>query len=511
MNHNKILKSIIMYQVITFFILIWVAYSVKFELEIYKSFYMIVFFTFKLCEFIFIKSLYRISKRGISLLITLGICELHILYMIIFNPKFLLIGYIVAIIILQRFAKHSIELFCQESIQERFSIVYKIYLVLGFLSAIGFFYCDILPVLFNIYVLITLIFILINFYIFSIKIKYIFGKQYSFLIILVMLIFILNISIPLWNFIVSSYLEIFSIGWITILITIILILTSVLFYRNKLIVSCLDLLLAIILIVLISIIIFVFILNVNPTKLILYGTLFLLIPYILYLIFEVNSTNVHVKKIQGLGIQMMLREEKIHKEVSVFLHDEILQDLNAIIQLLQLKDYQNNKKLIEETIKNLNLCIRNKMNNYSPKLLDSISLYDNYYLLINMLSERYKNKDIVCRLNASKNIMLIAPYDILVYRWIRETVNNAFKYSEARNIEITIDIKDNHVKIIIEDDGIYCDTIPIQLGHGLSTIKEQVECLQGKFVLYQGEYSGLGIGIEFDLEGDGTVEYFVNR
>jgi len=511
MNHNKILKSIIMYQVITFFILIWVAYSVKFELEIYKSFYMIVFLTFKLCEFIFIKSLYRISKRGISLLITLGICELHILYMIIFNPKFLLIGYIVAIIILQRFAKHSIELFCQESIQERFSIVYKIYLVLGFLSAIGFFYCDILPVLFNIYVLITLIFILINFYIFSIKIKYIFGKQYSFLIILVMLIFILNISIPLWNFIVSSYLEIFSIGWITILITIILILTSVLFYRNKLIVSCLDLLLAIILIVLISIIIFVFILNVNPTKLILYGTLFLLIPYILYLIFEVNSTNVHVKKIQGLGIQMMLREEKIHKEVSVFLHDEILQDLNAIIQLLQLKDYQNNKKLIEETIKNLNLCIRNKMNNYSPKLLDSISLYDNYYLLINMLSERYKNKDIVCRLNASKNIMLIAPYDILVYRWIRETVNNAFKYSEARNIEITIDIKDNHVKIIIEDDGIYCDTIPIQLGHGLSTIKEQVECLQGKFVLYQGEYSGLGIGIEFDLEGDGTVEYFVNR
>lgn len=511
MNHNKILKSIIMYQVITFFILIWVAYSVKFELEIYKSFYIIVFLTFKLCEFIFIKSLYRISKRGISLLITLGICELHILYMIIFNPKFLLIGYIVAIIILQRFAKHSIELFCQESIQERFSIVYKIYLVLGFLSAIGFFYCDILPVLFNIYVLITLIFILINFYIFSIKIKYIFGKQYSFLIILVMLIFILNISIPLWNFIVSSYLEIFSIGWITILITIILILTSVLFYRNKLIVSCLDLLLAIILIVLISIIIFVFILNVNPTKLILYGTLFLMIPYILYLIFEVNSTNVHVKKIQGLGIQMMLREEKIHKEVTVFLHDEILQDLNAIIQLLQLKDYQNNKKLIEETIKNLNLCIRNKMNNYSPKLLDSISLYDNYYLLINMLSERYKNKDIVCRLNASKNIMLIAPYDILVYRWIRETVNNAFKYSEARNIEITIDIKDNHVKIIIEDDGIYCDTIPIQLGHGLSTIKEQVECLQGKFVLYQGEYSGLGIGIEFDLEGDGTVEYFVNR
>ncbi|EDT72707.1 putative two-component sensor histidine kinase [Clostridium perfringens D str. JGS1721] len=511
MNHNKILKSIIMYQVITFFILIWITYSVKFELEVYKSFYMIVFLTFKLCEFIFIKSLYRISKRGISLLITLGICELHVLYMIAFNPKFLVIGYIVAIIILQRFAKHSIELFCQESIQDRFTIVYKIYLVLGFLSAIGFFYCDILPVLFNIYVLITLIFILINFYIFSIKIKYIFRKQYSFLIILMMLISILNISIPLWNFIVSSYLELFSIGWITILITIMLILTSILFYRNRMVASCLDLLLAIILTILISIIIFVFILNVNPTKLILYGTLFLFMPYILYLIFEINSTNVYIKKTQGLGIQMMLREEKIQKDVSVFLHDEILQDLNAVIQLLQLKDQQNNKKLIEETIKNLSVCIRNKMNNYSPKLLDSASLYDNYYLLINMLLERYKNKDIVCRLNASKNIMLIAPYDILVYRWIRETVNNAFKYSEARNIEVTIDIKDNHVKIIIEDDGVYCDTVPIQLGHGLSTIKEQVECLQGNFVLYQGEDSGLGICIEFDLEGDGAVEYFINR
>ena len=56
----------------------------------------------------------------------------------------------------------------------------------------------------------------------------------------------------------------------------------------------------------------------------------------------------------------------------------------------------------------------------------------------------------------SRDTVLIAPYDTIVYRWIREIVNNAFKYSKAKNVEIVLKNQAGQVELILKDDGIFC-------------------------------------------------------
>ena len=102
--------------------------------------------------------------------------------------------------------------------------------------------------------------------------------------------------------------------------------------------------------------------------LLIYGMVFFEILYIFHLVFQLYEVNISTEKSFGWGIDQIRREEEIYKEISIFLHDDLLQDLNAINQLLQVKNHEEVKVIIEKTINHLNRLTREKMNQYSPQL-----------------------------------------------------------------------------------------------------------------------------------------------
>lgn len=508
MGNKCFFKIFLLYQIVSFIFFLWAILNIELFFEKDNYIYISLFIGFKLSEIIFLKSLYNISYVGKNILFIFILCEGHLLYLMSLKYNFIFIGYLVAILILQKFVKICVQLFCQEEINKRLYILYYVYVFIGIFSSFYLFKTHTLPIIFNLYIFISIIFICIVMAIFSQKIMFIFKENYIFLIFLIIGLLFINMTIPLWGWI--NY-DLFSVGWIVILLSILITLSGVLFYNNKRVKLNINLLLSIILLFLIVLIIFVLILQISIMHLLIYGTVFFEIMYIFSLIFQLYEINISKEKSFGLGIDQIIREEEIYKDISNFLHDDILQDLNAINQLLQLKNQKEVKVIIEKTINHLNQLTREKMNQYQPQLVTSCSLYENYYLLLNMIKAKYPNKDILCRLDMNKDTVLIAPYDVLVYRWIREIVNNAFKYSKAMNVEISLQNQSGHIQLIIKDDGIFKKCLDWKKGKGLETIQNQVESLNGIIYFSENDPSGLIIHIEFNMKGDDSIEYFVNR
>lgn len=82
--------------------------------------------------------------------------------------------------------------------------------------------------------------------------------------------------------------------------------------------------------------------------------------------------------------------------------------------------------------------IRNTVDSYSPLIIKSISLKENYKNLIKSMQQRYSKNDIIIDFYCDKDFFLEKPYDILIYRIMKELLNNAFKHSNAELIELRL-------------------------------------------------------------------------
>lgn len=60
-----------------------------------------------------------------------------------------------------------------------------------------------------------------------------------------------------------------------------------------------------------------------------------------------------------------------------------------------------------------------------------------------------------------------------IYRIIQEAVNNALKYSKAKNIKVAFEKLENNLKISVIDDGKGFDLETVEMGNGLNNIKKR--------------------------------------
>ena len=74
---------------------------------------------------------------------------------------------------------------------------------------------------------------------------------------------------------------------------------------------------------------------------------------------------------------------------------------------------------------------------------------------------------------------LTKEYELNIYRIIQELVNNALKYSQCKNIEISLRKDGDNINILVQDDGIGMNTAKPVEGIGLYNIKTRVDSLHG--------------------------------
>jgi signal transduction histidine kinase len=89
-----------------------------------------------------------------------------------------------------------------------------------------------------------------------------------------------------------------------------------------------------------------------------------------------------------------------------------------------------------------------------------------------------------------EEIVLPREYNRNIFLVTKEIVNNAIKYSQARNIDIIMDLNNDNFYCQIKDDGIGFDIDHIKDGNGLKNIKHRIEELGGKLSILTSSGQG---------------------
>ncbi|CAD5901013.1 putative Histidine kinase [Carnobacterium maltaromaticum] len=202
--------------------------------------------------------------------------------------------------------------------------------------------------------------------------------------------------------------------------------------------------------------------------------------------------------------------EQLRKEISYYLHDDILQNILALKNISELAaqeplESEKNLIMISKELGNMNDKVREKMFDLYPSSLMDLTFNQSITILINQLIEMKKKKDLpTFSINIDTNIDIPKELRFTVYRMLKELINNAIKYSHANNIQI--EILDHHktLQISVCDDGVGFDlkekTKNMNSGFGLLSVMQEVDSLSGQIQIKSNYPTGTIIEIILNNE-----------
>ncbi|MFD3445700.1 sensor histidine kinase [Microbacteriaceae bacterium 4G12] len=214
------------------------------------------------------------------------------------------------------------------------------------------------------------------------------------------------------------------------------------------------------------------------------------------------------------NLLQIIKEEELKKDFSNYLHDEVLQDLLSVKNMVNKSNVKEIREIIETTLDNLNVSIREQMQEYHPTLLKTLTLKENYSNLLAMVQQKYPMKKVDLSFDCDEHLFLVEPYHLVVYRILKELVINTFKHSKCSKLFVRLTQKNNEIELIVKDNGVglkmYENYVSTE-HRGLNSIKEQLLLLNGKMTILESNPSGLCITIRIPMKGDDSYEYFINR
>lgn len=204
--------------------------------------------------------------------------------------------------------------------------------------------------------------------------------------------------------------------------------------------------------------------------------------------------------IKDVALLNVLEEER--ENISIYLHDQVLQSLIAIQHLNE--DIQNKEK-INLQLSNIISETRNLSHDLYPIMVEDLGLEQSIRAFFDDLSNDY---------NIEFEFLYLFPNGTLpklialsVYRIVKELVNNSIKHSSCSTILVTIGAEDMSMVLSVIDDGIgfsMSDKKVFQRSPhmGLFSIEKQVERLNGSMRFISGPGSGAKFVITIPLNSN---------
>ncbi|TDX86763.1 tetratricopeptide repeat-containing sensor histidine kinase [Epilithonimonas xixisoli] len=205
--------------------------------------------------------------------------------------------------------------------------------------------------------------------------------------------------------------------------------------------------------------------------------------------------------ISKIETQNKLQEQRL--SISRDLHDNIGAQLTFIIssvetlkQAFNIKDEKINSKLssISTFTKDTITELRDTIWAMNHSEIDFNEIRSR---ILNFVEKAQKSNDFINiifeRENALDSLKFTSVEGMNIYRITQEAVNNAMKYSEAKNINLTAKTIDNQIEIKITDDGKGFDTEEIELGNGIRNMQKRASELNADFEINSEKGNGTQI------------------
>lgn len=200
---------------------------------------------------------------------------------------------------------------------------------------------------------------------------------------------------------------------------------------------------------------------------------------------------------KDLLIALTEREEEENKRISEELHDGIASMLIGIKLNLESQQHKD-----PEQAKILNMVlsahkeVRQIAQNLRPINFESTSLTKAIH---NFCQLNSTDNCPVLFYNKAEQLKISKTKAHVLYRITQELIQNALKYSEACKIEVTYILEADHLKIIVEDDGIGFDWQKNKQKGGLQSIQPRLQKLNGTLEIDTRPGNGTVIFIDIKL------------
>ena len=209
-------------------------------------------------------------------------------------------------------------------------------------------------------------------------------------------------------------------------------------------------------------------------------------------------------------VAQLKHEEALRKEFTNYLHDDILQDILSMKNLLHKAGQPEVQRLLDDTLRKLTSSIRSQMQAYHPKLLKNLTFKENLQSVLDSITN---DSNTTITLECKDDIFLVEPYTMLICRFARELTVNALKHSHATRIEVKLQQEHDMIALQVSDngDGFSVTTDNPSPHHGLSSINEQVAFLNGHMTIKANPEGGTSVDIQILMKGDESYASFVGR
>ncbi|RME36075.1 MAG: sensor histidine kinase [Thermoflexia bacterium] len=139
--------------------------------------------------------------------------------------------------------------------------------------------------------------------------------------------------------------------------------------------------------------------------------------------------------------------------------------------------------------------------NLRPMMLDDLGLIPTLKRYVEDSSEG----GFQVKLTVTGRERRFAPYkEVTAFRVIQELLTNAREVSSATSAQVSVDLGEDRLKVLVEDDGSGFELSQLSMGPiaekmGLSTLRERIEMLGGKFQIESSPGRGTRVTFEVPL------------
>ncbi|GHN02220.1 hypothetical protein WSM22_37090 [Cytophagales bacterium WSM2-2] len=208
--------------------------------------------------------------------------------------------------------------------------------------------------------------------------------------------------------------------------------------------------------------------------------------------------------------QISIEEERIN--IARDLHDELGQVLTALkidISLLRKKltSKEFTSKTIDEefavinrTVDKIASSVKEISSGLRPDSLDDLGVWE---AIRWQAKEFEKRSSIKCTLSLpDDDLALDEKLSIAVFRIVQETLTNVARHSQARMVEIYLDVRENMLFLEVLDDGVGIEDEQIRSSKSLGIIglRERVQLLDGRFMIGKARRGGTKVFIIIPLK-----------
>src|SRR5690625_2172446 len=213
------------------------------------------------------------------------------------------------------------------------------------------------------------------------------------------------------------------------------------------------------------------------------------LTYILDDFSQVNEALKTAKEKQQFGLKIIEAQETERKRLSREIHDGPAQMLANILirsEIVDLAFREGNvnhalgeMKSIRQNIRISLEEVRRIIYDLRPMALDDLGLFPTIKKHVKTMSN-YHHKSIDLTLLGDER-RLDSHYEVAIFRLVQEALQNAINHAEANTIKVLMEIRVDHLRAVIKDDGVGFDPSVEKGGSfGLIGMKERMEILNGE-------------------------------